>query len=233
MGGGGRALMSAATPRRRPAGGGAIDVVAWAMHSRAFVGAAGSAGRHVPSQTEGCSMPAFHPRARVMTAAVAAPAVLALGAGSSLGVAGVAAASPPPCVGSHLSARIVDWQGAVGSRIADVQLVNTSFSPCSIRNFPQVRLVNGHGTTLIGGPAASTTGAAHVLAALGFLKTEVEDSNYCGAAPTKPSTLEFVLPGSQGRVVAIPVSATDDTGVPPCFGTPGSAGHISMHAWHA
>ena len=153
--------------------------------------------------------------------------------GPSLGIAGVAAASaPPPCIGSHLSARIVDWQGALGSRIADVELVNTSFSPCTIRNYPRVRLVSAHGTVLIDGNAASTTGAVHVLAGLGFIKAEVGASNYCGPSYAKPVTLAFVLPGALGRVVAIPVSATDTTGVPPCLGSPGSAGHISMHAWH-
>jgi hypothetical protein len=178
-------------------------------------------------------MPAFHPRLRAATAAATALATLLLGVSASIGFVGVAAAgSPPPCTGTHLSARIVDWQGAAGSRIADVQLINTSFYACAIRDYPQVRLVNSHGTILLGGAAASRTAATHVLAALGFLKTEVQDSNYCGSAPTKPSTLVFVLPGTQGRVVAIPVSGHDDTGVPPCLGDPGSAGHIEMHAWH-
>jgi hypothetical protein len=178
-------------------------------------------------------MPASHPRARAATAAATALAMLLLGASASIGFVGVAAASSPsPCTGTRLSARIVDWQGALGSRIADVQLINTSFSACTIRDLPQVRLVNSHGTILLKGVVASTTGATHVLAPLGFLKTEVQDSNYCGSAPTKPSTLVFVLPGTQGRVVAIPVSGHDDTGVPPCFGDPGSAGHIEMHQWH-
>lgn len=177
-------------------------------------------------------MPAFHLRVRAATAAATALATLLLGMSASVASVGAAASSPPPCTGTHLSARIVDWQGAAGSRIADVQLVNTSFYACTIRNYPQVRLVNSHGTILLGGHAASTTAAVHVLAPLGFLKTEVQDSNYCGSAPTRPSTLVFVLPAPLGRVVAIPVSGHDDTGVPPCFGDPGSAGHIAMHAWH-
>jgi len=178
-------------------------------------------------------MPAFHPRVRTATATVAALAVLALGVGAPFGIASVAAASSPPrCTGSQLSARIVDWQGAAGSRIADVELVNTSFSPCSIRNYPQVRLVSSRGKVLIAGHAASATAAVHVLAGLGFVKTEVADSNYCGPSYAKPVTLVFILPGTLGRVVAIPVAATDTAGVPPCLGAPGSAGHISMHAWH-
>lgn len=152
---------------------------------------------------------------------------------ASIGLTGVAAASTPPrCIGSQLSARIVDWQGAAGSRIADVELVNTSFSACTIRNYPRVRLISAHGATLITGHAASTTAATHILAGLGFLKTEVSDSNYCGHAFAKPVTLAFFLPGTLGRVVAVPVSSTDVDGVPPCLGAPGSAGHIEMHAWH-
>jgi uncharacterized protein DUF4232 len=151
----------------------------------------------------------------------------------SIGSTGVAAASTPPrCTANQLSARIVDWQGAAGSRIADVELVNTSFSTCRIRNFPRVRLVTAHGTILINGRPASTTAATRVLGRLGFLKTEVSANNYCGASPARPVTLVFVLPGSLGRVVAIPGSPTDLDGVPPCLGAPGSAGHISMHAWH-
>jgi hypothetical protein len=143
-----------------------------------------------------------------------------------------AAATVPACTAAHLSARIALWQGAMGSRIADVRIVNTSFVPCALRNYPRVRLVSAHGAVMINGAAPSTTAGMHVLPALGFLRTEVSASNYCGAAYAKPVTLAFVLPGTLGQVVAIPLSPTDTSGVPPCNGAPGSAGHISMHAWH-
>jgi len=143
-----------------------------------------------------------------------------------------AAATIPACTAGHLSARIASWQGAPGSRIADVRIVNTSFTPCVLRNYPRVRLVSASGAVMINGAAASTTAATHLLAPLGFLRTEVADSNDCGPAFVKPVTLVFILPGTLGRVVAMPVSATDTGGVPPCNGAPGSAGHISMHAWH-
>jgi hypothetical protein len=152
---------------------------------------------------------------------------------ATIGVAGVAAASSPPaCTASQLSARILDWTGAAGSRIADIELVNTSFTACTVRNNPRVRMVSAHGATLLNGPAASTTGATHVLAGLGFLKAEAGASNYCGHPYARPVTLQFVLPGTLGSVVATPVSPTDTSGVPPCNGAPGSAGDISMHAWH-
>jgi hypothetical protein len=142
------------------------------------------------------------------------------------------AATVPACTAGHLSARIASWQGTAGSRVADVRIVNTSFTPCVLRNYPRVRLVSAHGAVMINGAAVSTTAGTHVLLALGFLRTEVSDNNYCGPAYAKPVTLAFVLPGTLGQVVAIPVSPTDTFGVPPCNGAPGSAGHISMHAWH-
>ena len=143
-----------------------------------------------------------------------------------------AATTVPDCTAAHLSARIAAWQGAMGSRIADVRIVNTSFAACVLRNYPRVRLVSAHGTVMLNSAAASTTAGTHVLSALGFLRTEVSASNYCGPAYVKPVTLAFVLPGTLGQVVAIPLSPTDTSGVPPCNGAPGSAGHISMHAWH-
>ena len=172
-----------------------------------------------------------HGSVRVARASAAAMLVFLL-----VGLAGLvpaASAGPvPACVGGHLSARIASWQGAAGSRIADVRIVNTSFTPCVLRNYPRVRLVSASGAVMINGAAASTTAATHLLAPLGFLRTEVSDSNYCGPAFVKPVTLAFILPGALGRVVAMPVSATDAGGVPPCNGAAGSAGHISMHAWH-
>jgi hypothetical protein len=146
---------------------------------------------------------------------------------------GAVAAAVPACSATQLSARIVDWQGAAGSRIADVVIVNTSFAKCSLRDFPRVVMVSARAKAMMSGKLASTTAHTHGLGPLAFLKTEVSASNYCGPAYAKPVTLAFVLPGTAGGVVAIPLSPTDDSGVPPCNGAPGSAGQISMHAWHA
>jgi hypothetical protein len=157
---------------------------------------------------------------------------LAASAAAFGSAATVSAASIPACRATQLSARIVNWEGAAGSRIANVRLYNTSFTTCYVRNFPRVRLVSGTGHTLISGPAASTTAARKVIHPLHLLKTEVSDNNYCGPAFTPPATLTFKLTGTLGQVVAAPVSSSDTFGVPPCLGAPGSAGHISMHAWH-
>lgn len=167
-----------------------------------------------------------------VVSAVAASGALAAG----LALAGILPitsvdAATPACRATQLSARITMWEGAAGSRIATIRLYNTSFTTCYVRNFPQVRLASATGHTLIAGRAASTTGSPHTVRPLHYLTTDVADSNYCGGSFTAPATLTFTLTGTLGRVVAIPLSTTDTSGVPPCNGSPGSAGSISMHAW--
>ena len=152
-----------------------------------------------------------------------------LGLGGIVPIASVAA-STPPCHATQLSARITIWEGAAGSRIATVRLYNTGFTTCYVRDFPQVRLVSATGHTLINGHSASTTAAVHTIAPLHYRSTLVQTSNYCGGSFTAPVTLTFTLPGTLGRVVAIPVSSTDAGGVPPCNG-PTAPAVISMHAW--
>jgi hypothetical protein len=185
----------------------------------------------VPASIEATSAPG--PTRRQRAARVSAGGLAVLLMVGLVGLVPAVSAGPvPPCVAGQLSARITSRQVAAGSRIADVRLVNTSFVPCVLRDYPRVRLVSAHGATMVNGTAASATAATHLLAALGFLRTEVSASNYCGPAYTAPVTLAFLLPGTLGRIVAMPVSSTDTGGVPPCLGAPGSAGHISMHAWH-
>ena len=61
------------------------------------------------------------------------------------------------------------------------------------------------------------------------LKTLVDAANYCGPVPVAPVTVAFIYPGGVGRFVATPLSPTDTTGVPPCFGT--QAGDLGMLPW--
>jgi hypothetical protein len=144
----------------------------------------------------------------------------------------VAASSVPPCTAAQLSARIVSWSGAMGSDTANVVLVNTSFTKCSLRDLPHVELVSATGHVLIAGVPASTSAATHGFNPLAVLRTEVSDRNYCGPAYSHPVTLAFVLPGTAGRVIAMPAGPPSISGVPPGYGATRSAGHISMHAWH-
>ncbi len=145
-----------------------------------------------------------------------------------------------PCGAADLTANILDWQGAAGSRIADVEVTNASSQRCTVRGTPALALVDGTGRVLLDSTSAGASGRPHVkptdpsfeVAPGGHLKTQVRASNYCGAAATAPITIALTLPGG-GRVVAQPAPAasglTGADAVPPCMGS--AAGTIEMNGW--
>ena len=133
-----------------------------------------------------------------------------------------------PCDPGSLAARITAWEGAAGHRIADVELTNAGTVTCRLATVAKPQLIDGHGSVLIDGtdPGPSKT---LTIAPGDVVKTFVQDANYCGPDPVAPVSVAFVL-GGGGRFVATPLSPTDAT-VPPCNGTPGSAGDIEMQPW--
>ena len=134
---------------------------------------------------------------------------------------------PVACGPTTARARITSWQGAMGQRIATVELTNTSSAACTIPARSRPQLVDGKGRILIDSAAAASSATLTVEPG-GKLRTMVEDGNYCGPAPTAPVTIAFVL-GPSDRVIASPASPGDAT-VPPCNG-PGVAASIQMHPW--
>jgi hypothetical protein len=147
--------------------------------------------------------------------------------------------TPPPisaCKASQLKAKVTEWQGAMGSQYASVTLTNTSSVTCKVRGTPESQLVDAASTILIDSKTQGASGLPHVapsdkaflLAHNGSVRTMVQVSNYCGAAPVLPTTVAFVLPSNGGRLVAAPVPGGD---VPGCLGASGSAGSISMNGW--
>jgi hypothetical protein len=149
-------------------------------------------------------------------------------------------APPAACTAADLTARILDWQGAAGSRIADIELASRGGASCVVQGRPEVLLLDAHGATLIdsaksgSGPAHVSPGDQRYVVSPGHpLKTEVEASNYCGPAPRLPLTVGFVLAGGGGeRIVATPLTQGVDEGeaVPPCNGQ-GSPATISTNGW--
>jgi Protein of unknown function (DUF4232) len=139
-------------------------------------------------------------------------------------------AAIPACVATHLAARITSWDSGAGHRFAHVEVTNAGFAPCRLASLDRPQLVDGHGSVLIDGtdPAAP---ALVTVAAGGVLMADVDASNYCGPDPVAPVSVAFVAGGLAVRFVATPVSSTDSSGVPPCLGSPGDAGDISMTAW--
>ena len=131
-----------------------------------------------------------------------------------------------PCDHSALAARITQWDGAAGSRIATVELKNTGTSDCVLGDRTLPKLVGAGGTVLINGKE-TTTSHGLVMAPGVIHSTLVEVSNYCGPAPVPPVTVAFQF--ADGTVRATPVSPTDTT-IPPCNG-PGAPAVIDMHPW--
>jgi Domain of unknown function (DUF4232) len=146
----------------------------------------------------------------------------------------VPTATPVPtigaCAAADLAARITLWEGAAGSRIADVELTNVGSTPCQLATLDLPQLIDGRGAWLIDSPQPAASDSLTINPG-GVVKTLVEDGTYCGPAPFAPVSVAFVLPDGLSRVTATPLSPTDLSGVPPCLGPAGSDGHIEMHPW--
>jgi hypothetical protein len=152
--------------------------------------------------------------------------------------------TPPPsagvtsCHAADIEGKILGWQGAAGSRIADVEITNTSASPCLIRGTPRLELLDSGGAVLIDSATAGPSGEPNVkpgdtefrVAPGGHLRTEVQATNYCGAAPSPPIDIAFTLPSGGGRFVAVPgAGVSSDLAVPECMGSAPS--QIGMNGW--
>jgi hypothetical protein len=156
--------------------------------------------------------------------------------GSSPSPVGPTASAPTPsparsggaCQPGDVDARITLWEGAAGSRIADVELTNTGATPCDLETMAKPQLVSGRGDILIDGSTPRST-AVITLAPGEIVKTLVRASNYCGPAPEPPVSVAFVT-SYEALFVATALSPSDTT-LPPCNGAPGSAGAIEMQPW--
>jgi hypothetical protein len=134
---------------------------------------------------------------------------------------------PLACDPADLAARITGWEGAAGSRIAAVEVVNQGASTCLLQAMARPQLVDGHGDVLIDG-RDPTDQVTVPLAPGAVARTLVEASNDCKPAPTPPVSVAFLMSDGR-RLVAAPV-APDDATVPPCLGSAAPA-VIDMHPW--
>jgi hypothetical protein len=189
-----------------------------------------------PSQTVPGALPSASP-SPVPSVAVASPVPATPTPAPSATPTPTASPTPTPtgspalavCDGSALAGRITSWEGAAGSRIANVELTNSGSAPCTAPAVARARLVDGSGTELIQG-AQPSGGATITIPAAGSVTTLVQVSNYCGAKPVAPVGIAFDINGV-ATVLAKPASNTDAT-VPPCNG-PGQPGSIEMQPWQS
>jgi hypothetical protein len=142
------------------------------------------------------------------------------------------------CKAADLEGRILSWQGAAGSRIAEVEITDHGAVACIIGGTPGLQLVDANDRVLIDSSAAGPSGRPHVgpsdpsfeLAPDDTIGTEVQVSNYCGATPMAPIDIVFDLPSSGGQLVATPAQGvSSDEAVPPCNGTAPAV--IAMNGW--
>jgi hypothetical protein len=93
--------------------------------------------------------------------------------------------------------------------------------------------IGTNGTVLINGTVPPVSDLMS-LAPGAVVKTQVQDDNYCRQVPIESAiTVAFLFPIEALYIVAAPVTPIDSTGLPPCFGNPGSAGSIEMQPWVA
>jgi Protein of unknown function (DUF4232) len=220
----------ATAPRRRGALAGlgsALGLAGAGVLAAALVVAVAWLGGRI-SPSVGALPPASATTAPIVGASVAPSAKPAATASPSKRPAATATpVTEAGCTRDELTARITAWEGAAGSRIADVTVRNTSSSACRLPAAPPLQLVDGSGRVLIDGGHSASTGTIQ-LAAAATVTTLVDVSNYCGAPATPPVRITFDL-GASGRLVATPPTPTDDT-VPPCNGSTVAAS-IQMQPW--
>jgi Protein of unknown function (DUF4232) len=149
-----------------------------------------------------------------------------------------ASAAAGLCESVDLAGRILGWQGAAGSRIADIEIRNSATRPCLVRGTPGLQLIDGRGAVLIDPAGAGPSGDPHVapsdpkfeLEPGGRLRTEVRASNYCGPTPPPPIEIALVLPAGGGRFLVMPATGVSSAdAVPPCLGS--DEGAIEMNGW--
>jgi Protein of unknown function (DUF4232) len=136
------------------------------------------------------------------------------------------AVTSPACLGGDLAARVMDWQGAAGTRFGTLRLQNVGTSSCLISGTPGIQLVDSQGQVFLdsanlGNPASASPakpvftlragGASSIYLMAGL-------TNYCGADPAAPVRLALVLPASLGRLVATAPAGVEIT-MAPCNGS--------------
>lgn len=205
--------------------------VLWAGALAAVLAVAVGVWRFGPSGTSGIGTDASPSSSPSPSAEASAEtsAVIATPEPSSTAVAG-----PVACQVGDLKGSILGWQGAAGSRIADVEVRNTGSAACELRA-TGLQLIDGTGHVLIDSAAASSKpslGKAVLVAAGARVTTEVRVANYCGSDGTLPIAIGIeVAPGGARLLVKPAAGVSSSEAVPPCMGSVGPT--IDMNGWVA
>jgi hypothetical protein len=160
------------------------------------------------------------------------PSASVVTADASPSAASMAPSTSPtasPSVGCSLSARIVSWEGAAGSRIATVELKNDGPEPCTVPAAARPALIDGSGRALALGVAPGGEPGTIELESGAVAHALVRTSNICPSSPPA-APVTVLLDFGDGTSVAAQPLAPDDAEVAPCNG-PTQPSEIDMQPW--
>jgi hypothetical protein len=132
------------------------------------------------------------------------------------------------CVPDNLSAQVIRWEGAAGSRFGTIAMQNSSPTDCTVSGTPGVLLLESPEHVFLNsanlGAPATTTPTTPIFTLQGGRANTIylvaQLSNYCGTAPTPPVEAGLDLPGQPGpagRVIAKPATGVT-IDMAPCNG---------------
>jgi hypothetical protein len=119
------------------------------------------------------------------------------------------------------------WEGAAGSRIADIRLTNRVDIPCDVPAIESIEYASDDGTKLIGPVAVQIP--AITLDARESVTSMVRVSNYCGLAPRGSIGLGFFFETRMYMVTGWPFEQRD-IAIAPC-NDPDAPGTLEMEPW--
>lgn len=121
------------------------------------------------------------------------------------------------CAAGQLTGEIFGWEGAAGHRIASIGLHNLGPNDCALPELLRPALIDADGHALIvGAPVADT---ARMRFQVGdAASSQVDMSNYCGAAPTSALTIRLYLPDQTSFELSLHLDVPGPVDPPPCNG---------------
>jgi hypothetical protein len=129
--------------------------------------------------------------------------------GTRVSAAAAPTSTPPPCRAGEVAVRFDDARAAAGHGVAVFGLDNRSGHPCTTAGYPDVQLVDVHGSPL---PVSSAHSGGMILAATASTAVTIPPSGsaYFGVewsgvcrdqqAPVLASSVQVVLPGAASPV---------------------------------
>jgi hypothetical protein len=144
-----------------------------------------------------------------------------------------------PCKGTDLTAAIVSWQAASGSRFATLTITRRSGAACTVRGTPGVRLLDAKGKFVldskliagIGGPKIKSADPLVVVRPGDELELDVQWTNWCKSQPKRPLTVALVLTSGGGLLKATKAAKSGTDTAPACTSKSGPSQLRVTHAW--